>query len=64
VEDLRGDLGRALEEIAYVAVGFAILGVQRAQVARRELERCVPGAVADRVARAVARVVGGGEPRA
>ncbi len=30
---------RALREAAYVAVGFAVIGVQRAQVRRRELAR-------------------------
>lgn len=33
---------RALREAAYVAVGFAVIGVQRAQVRRRELARQLP----------------------
>jgi hypothetical protein len=32
-------VARALETPAYVAVGFGVLGFQRAQVRRRELER-------------------------
>ncbi|MDA8291983.1 MAG: hypothetical protein M0Z33_09945 [Actinomycetota bacterium] len=38
----REDLEKALAEAAYAAVGFAILGVQRAQVARRAVERLPP----------------------
>ena len=34
-------LARMLEEPAYVAVGFGVLGFQRAQVARRDLRRRV-----------------------
>lgn len=36
------DLPTALREAAYVAVGFAVIGVQRAQVRRRELARQLP----------------------
>jgi hypothetical protein len=36
------DLPTALREAAYVAVGFALIGVQRAQVRRRELARQLP----------------------
>jgi hypothetical protein len=34
-----GKVARALEGGAYVAVGFGVLGFQRAQVRRRELQR-------------------------
>jgi hypothetical protein len=34
-----GKVARALETPAFVAVGFGVLGFQRAQVRRRELER-------------------------
>ncbi len=34
-----GKVARALEGPAYVAVGFGVLGFQRAQVRRRELQR-------------------------
>lgn len=33
---------KALRDAAYVAVGFAVIGVQRAQVRRRELARQLP----------------------
>ena len=33
------DLNSSLKEAAYVAVGFGVLGFQRAQVRRRELAR-------------------------
>lgn len=36
------DVEKALREAAYVAVGFAVIGVQRAQVRRRELARRLP----------------------
>ena len=36
------DLPTALREAAYVAVGLAVIGVQRAQVRRRELSRQLP----------------------
>jgi hypothetical protein len=36
------DVEKALREAAYVAVGFAVIGVQRAQVRRRELARQLP----------------------
>lgn len=36
------DLPTALREAAYVAVGLAVIGVQRAQVRRRELARQLP----------------------
>lgn len=36
------DLDKALRDAAYVAVGFAVIGVQRAQVRRRELARQLP----------------------
>ena len=36
------DVPKALREAAYVAVGFAVIGVQRAQVRRRELARQLP----------------------
>jgi hypothetical protein len=39
-----GKVARALETPAYIAVGFGVLGFQRAQVRRRELERHVAGA--------------------
>lgn len=42
----RNDLGRLVEDAVYTAVGFAVLGVQRAQVARRRLERSPAGAAA------------------
>jgi hypothetical protein len=42
MDDLRREIEHAVEEIAYAAVGFAVLGFQRAQVARRRLERCGP----------------------
>ncbi len=34
-----GTVAKTLEESAYVFVGFGVLGFQRAQVRRRELER-------------------------
>ncbi len=37
---MRREIGRAAEELAYALVGFAVLGVQRAQVVRRQIERC------------------------
>jgi len=40
--DIRREIGHTVEELAYAAVGFAVLGFQRAQVARRSLERCDP----------------------
>lgn len=36
------DLQEALRDAAYVAVGFAVIGVQRAQVRRRELAKQLP----------------------
>lgn len=36
------ELPRTLRDAAYVAVGFAVIGVQRAQVRRRELARQLP----------------------
>jgi hypothetical protein len=33
------DLNRALTDVAYVAIGFGLLGFQRAQVRRREVTR-------------------------
>lgn len=36
------DLPRSLRDAAYMAVGFGVLGFQRAQVARRELARRLP----------------------
>lgn len=41
------NLPRALEDGAYVAVGAAVLGFQRAQVARREIEKHLPPLVRD-----------------
>ncbi len=40
--DLRKEIEHTAEELAYAAVGFAVLGFQRAQVARRQLGRCDP----------------------
>ena len=40
-------LPRVLEDGAYVAVGAAVLGFQRAQVARREIEKRLPPIVRD-----------------
>ena len=40
-------LPRLLEDGAYVAVGTAVLGFQRAQVARRAVERRLPPLVRD-----------------
>jgi hypothetical protein len=37
-------VAKALETPAYVAVGFGVLGFQRAQVRRRELQRHMAGA--------------------
>ena len=36
------DVPKALRDAAYVAIGFAVIGVQRAQVRRRELARSLP----------------------
>ncbi|MGQ0519840.1 MAG: hypothetical protein ACT4PX_01655 [Actinomycetota bacterium] len=36
------DLPRSLRDAAYIAVGFGVIGFQRAQVARRELARQLP----------------------
>ena len=36
------DVEKTLREAAYVAVGFAVIGLQRAQVRRRELARQLP----------------------
>lgn len=41
VPDPLKDVPERLRDAAYVAVGFAVLGFQRAQVRRRELERAV-----------------------
>ncbi len=46
MEDLRSDVGRVVEDAAYTVVGLAVLGLQRAQVARRRLERARPVAEA------------------
>lgn len=40
-------LPKVLEDGAYVAVGAAVLGFQRAQVARREMEKRLPPLVRD-----------------
>jgi hypothetical protein len=48
-----GKVARALEGPAYVAVGFGVLGFQRAQVRRRELQRRM-----GRLARTVSHKVG------
>ena len=37
---------RSLQDAAYVVVGLGVLGFQRAQVARRDLARQLPGLVA------------------
>jgi len=37
--DARSSLNAAVRDAAYTTVGFAVLGFQRAQVRRRELER-------------------------
>lgn len=42
MDDLRRELAHAAEDLAYTAVGFAVLGFQRVQVARRDLERRAP----------------------
>jgi hypothetical protein len=42
VEDLRSGVERVAEDVAYTAIGLAVLGFQRAQVARRQLERALP----------------------
>jgi hypothetical protein len=50
-----GKVARALEGPAYVAVGFGVLGFQRAQVRRRELQRRMSrlaGAVSQRMGEA------------
>jgi aminoglycoside N3'-acetyltransferase len=36
-EDLTRDLSKMAEDAAYIAIGFGVLGLQRAQVRRREL---------------------------
>ena len=42
MEDVNfGKVAKALEGPAYIAVGFGVLGFQRAQVRRRELQRRV-----------------------
>ncbi|HUY30705.1 MAG TPA: hypothetical protein VMV02_06920 [Acidimicrobiales bacterium] len=46
MSDLRAELEGAMAELAYAAVGFAVLGVQRATVARRQLEGCAAVRVA------------------
>lgn len=38
-----GRLGRVAEDAAYITVGFGVLGVQRLQVFRRDLERSLRG---------------------
>ena len=40
--DAEEDLPTALREVAYVALGLAVIGVQRAQVRRRELVKQLP----------------------
>jgi hypothetical protein len=35
----QSDFNRALTDVAYTAIGFGLLGFQRAQVRRRELTR-------------------------
>ncbi|MFM7252416.1 MAG: hypothetical protein ACKO27_05060 [Ilumatobacteraceae bacterium] len=37
----------AAREIGYIAVGFSVLGFQRLQVRRREIERTVKGALGE-----------------
>ncbi len=59
--DLRRDVTRTLEEAAYVAVGLAVLEVQKAQVRRRAvLERI--GQVGDLLGDALGSVLGGQSP--
>jgi hypothetical protein len=48
-----GKVARSLESPAYVAVGFGVLGFQRAQVRRREVQRQVA-----RLATTVSQMVG------
>ena len=70
MDDGRNELGRLLEEAGYAAVGFAVLGVQRAQVVRRQLERCSAATTTSACLRSlVDRLVGapgsrGGDPPA
>jgi len=42
VADRRREIEQTAEELAYAAVGFAVLGFQRVQVARRQLEKTEP----------------------
>ena len=42
------DLVRNMKEAGYVALGFALLGIQQAQVRRRELEKELKRLMADR----------------
>lgn len=55
MRDRRSDVEGALTELAYAAVGFAVLGIQRAQVARRRIEAIGPVRLAACVA---SRLVG------
>jgi hypothetical protein len=59
VEDLRHEIGHVAEEVAYTAVGFAVLGFQRAQVVRRKIERLGPVAsLSDQLRGVIASLVG------
>lgn len=60
--DLRREIEGAVEEIAYAAIGFAVLGIQRAQVARRQLGICDPLAFAAARWRAVVNPTVDAEP--
>jgi len=63
VADLRDDVENAAAELAYAAIGFAILGAQRAQVARRQLERCAAmRSLADVAARVARQARSAGTP--
>lgn len=60
MDDLRREIERTVEELAYAAVGFAVLGFQRAQVTRRKVERCAP-AWAGQIRDLVSSATGNGE---
>ena len=60
LDHLRRELLKLAEEATYAAVGFGVIGLQRAQVRRRQLEDLAPEALRELGSSApgVARLVG------
>ncbi len=59
------DVNQAVRDSAYAAIGFGVLGFQRAQVRRRELIEAVPAqvsAIADRLGSQVSQLSTAGGP--